>query len=127
MRRKILEQCPTCEAPLEVTRLSCTECETVILGRYEPCRFCSLPPNNLQFLEVFIKNRGNVKKMEREIGESYWTIRARLNEIITQMGFEVEEADDDETALKRREILEQLDGGELSAAQAAEKLSKLKS
>ena len=124
--RKILEQCPSCGGELEVTRLSCTRCETVVTGRFQPCRFCQLPPASVQFLEAFVKSRGNVKEMERELGISYWTIRSRLNELIQELGFEVEAAQEDELKTRRREILEQVDRGELSAGEATEQLAKLK-
>ena len=86
--RKILERCPSCGGELEVTRLNCTRCETIVLGRYEPCRFCKLSPESLQFLESFIKSRGNVKEMERELGTSYWRIRSQLNTLIQELSFE---------------------------------------
>lgn len=124
--RKILEQCPSCGGELEVTRLSCTRCETVVTGRFQPCRFCQLPPASVQFLEAFVKSRGNVKEMERELGISYWTIRSQLNELIQELGFEVEAAQEDELKTRRREILEQVDRGELSAGAATEQLAKLK-
>ena len=124
--RKILEQCPSCGGELEVTRLSCTRCETVVTGRFQPCRFCQLPPASVQFLEAFVKSRGNVKEMERELGISYWTIRSQLNNLIQELGFEVEAAQEDEVKTRRREILEQVDRGELSAGEATEQLAKLK-
>ena len=52
--RKILEECPTCNSALSVTELSCTVCDTVISGHYAPCLFCSLRPEDLAFLEVFV-------------------------------------------------------------------------
>jgi len=124
--RKILEQCPSCGSEVEVTRLSCTRCETVVTGRFQPCRFCKLPPDSVQFLEAFVKSRGNVKEMERELGISYWTIRSRINELIQELGFEVEAAQEDELKSRRRDILEQVDRGELSASEATEQLAKLK-
>lgn len=126
MPRKLLEHCPSCGGELEITRLSCTSCETVILGRYEATRFARLSPESLYFIEIFIKNRGNVKQMERELNESYWAIRARLDDVIKELGFEVEPIEDEESMLQRREILEQLDQGEITASQAAEMLSNLK-
>lgn len=126
MPRKILEYCPSCGSDLEVTRLSCTECETEVLGRFEATRFSRLSQDSLQFLEVFIKNRGNIKKMERELNDSYWTIRATLDDVIKELGFEIEAAEDEETAQQRREILEQLDRGDVSASEAAELLAQLK-
>jgi len=124
--RKILEQCPSCGSEVEVTRLSCPRCETVVTGRFQPCRFCKLPPDSVQFLEAFVKSRGNVKEMERELGISYWTIRSRINELIQELGFEVEAAQEDELKSRRRDILEQVDRGELSASEATEQLAKLK-
>src|SRR5688572_6635578 len=111
--RKILEQCPTCGSELEVTRLNCTSCETVILGRYETCRFCRLAPESLQFLETFVRNRGNVKEMERELGISYWTIRSRLTDLIEELGFEAKEiADEPDLETRQREILQRVRAGE---------------
>jgi hypothetical protein len=122
--RKILEQCPTCGGDLAVTELSCTSCETVIRGRYEPCLFCRLSPEDLSFLELFVKNRGNVKEMERELGISYWSIRTRLDEVVARIGFEETlSAPADNSRHQRREILERLDRGEISVAEATELLS----
>lgn len=123
--RKILERCPTCGGKLEVTRLNCTSCETVIQGRYTPCLFCKLPPESLRFLEIFVKNRGNVKEMERELGLSYQTVRGKLNTIIQELGFEVGPVEEDTTAARRREILDRLDRGDIKASEAAELLSQL--
>ena len=124
-RRKILESCPTCSFDLSVTELSCGNCGTVIHGHYDPCPFCQLSPKNLAFMMEFVKNRGNVKEMERELGVSYWTIRSRLDEVITQFGFENSYSSDSEQAYTRRGILEKLDQGEITVAEAAELLSKL--
>ena len=123
--RKILERCPSCGGELEVTRLNCTRCETIVLGRYEPCRFCKLSPESLQFLESFIKSRGNVKEMERELGISYWTIRGQLNALIQELGFEDAGAEMD-IAAQRREVLERLSRKEITAGEAAELLAQLK-
>lgn len=124
--RKILEQCPSCGGELEITRVNCTQCETIVSGRYQPCRFCKLPPESVHFLEAFVKSRGNVKEMERELGISYWTIRTRINELIAELGFEVEQEQEDEAKAQRRAILEKVDRGEISAGEAAELLAKQK-
>ncbi|MCL4861328.1 MAG: DUF2089 family protein [Caldilineaceae bacterium] len=126
--RKILEKCPSCGGDLEVTRLSCTACETVITGRYQSCRFCRLSPEHQGFLEAFVKSRGNVKEMERELGISYWTIRNQLNELIKALGFEVELIAEEEGDVKnrRKEILDQLDRGEINVGEATERLAHLR-
>jgi hypothetical protein len=123
--RKILEECPTCGDALVATELSCDSCGTVIHGRYAPCPFCRLSPENLAFLELFVRNRGNVKDMERELGVSYWTIRNRLNEVVEEMGEEERPPIPDQAkSARRRDILERLNQGEISVADAAELLNE---
>ena len=121
---RILNHCPTCQSRMEVTQLSCTACETVVLGRFEPCRFCNLPEDELAFLEAFIRNRGNVKDMERELGISYWTIRSRINDLVANLGL-VPKVDADELKTARREILEKLKAGEISSEEAGHLLENL--
>ena len=131
--RKILESCPTCGGEFAVTELTCTVCDTVVRSHYSPCPFCRLSPEDMAFMLVFVRNRGNVKDMERELGVSYWTIRGRLNEVITSMGLEPggePEGDEpppprtpvsDPTAA-RQAVLESLRRGEITAQEAAERL-----
>lgn len=125
--RKILEQCPTCGDALVATELSCDSCGTVIHGRYAPCPFCRLSPENLAFLEVFVRNRGNVKDMERELSVSYWTIRNRLNEVVEEMdqdNFVPNVPPNPGKSARRKDILEQLNEGKITVAQAAELLNR---
>jgi hypothetical protein len=123
--RKILEACPACEQEMIVTEQSCLHCGTTVRGEFQPNIFSRLSPNNLKFLEVFVKNRGNVKEMERELGWSYWTIRNHLNEIIAELGFGEMLADQQFEARERQDILARLDSGEIDATEAAELLAKL--
>ncbi len=123
--RKLLETCPACGCEMIVTRQSCTCCNTSVAGTFQPTIFSKLSPESLAFVEAFVKNRGNVKEMERELGESYWTIRNRLNEVIAELGFEAEEDEAERQAsLHRQEILAQLDEGKIDVSQATELLAK---
>ena len=123
--RKILEKCPTCGGKLTITRLHCHACDTKIESQYETCRFCRLSKESLEFLENFVRNRGNVKEMERELGAAYPTVRSPLNAVITELGFEVSTQQADDIPEQRREILARLDAGEISAAEAAELIHQL--
>lgn len=126
--RKLIEQCPACGGEMIVTQQSCTRCETVVLGRFKPDIFSRLSAESLNFIVVFVKNRGNIKEMERELGLSYWTIRNRLNEVIAELGFETE-ADDAaavQTANQRQEILARLERGELQVEDATALLEQLR-
>ena len=125
--RKILEKCPTCGGELTITGLHCRSCDTQIKSQYSTCRFCRLSQESLEFIEIFVRNRGNIKEMERELGLSYPTVRSRLNAVIEELGYEVKsEQPTSEVTEKRREILKQLDTGELSATEAAELIKQLK-
>jgi hypothetical protein len=119
----IPQKCPSCSAPLVVTQLTCSACGTGVVGRFELSPFFRLSSQSLQFLETFIRNRGNVKEMERETGESYWAIRRRLDEVITEMGFATEP--EAVPPNYRQEILERLSRGEISAQEAANLLTQM--
>jgi len=120
----IPQSCPSCSSPLVVTQLNCTACGTGVVGKFELSPFFRISPESLRFLEVFVRNRGNVKEMERETGESYWTIRRQLDEVITEMGIEVTKTDDIST--RRQEILAQLSRGEINVQEATKLLSQIK-
>ncbi len=120
----IPQSCPSCGSALAVTQLNCTSCGTGVVGKFELSPFFRLKPESLQFLEVFVRNRGNVKEMERETGESYWTIRRQLDEVIAEMGFEQSISKDD-LSTKRQEILAQLSRGEIDVPTATRLLKQL--
>ena len=120
----IPQSCPSCSSPLVVTQLNCTACGTGVVGKFELSPFFRLSPESLRFLEVFVRNRGNVKEMERETGESYWAIRRQLDEVIIEMGIEATKSDDVST--RRQEILAQLSRGEINVQAATKLLSQIK-
>lgn len=117
------QSCPSCSSPLVVTQLNCTSCGTGVVGKFELSPFFRLSPESLKFLEVFVRNRGNVKEMERETGESYWAIRRQLDEVITEMGIE---ATEDDVSKRRQEILAQLGAGEITVQDATKLLAQIK-
>jgi hypothetical protein len=121
----IPQTCPSCSSPLIVTQLNCTVCGTGVVGKFELSPFFRLSPDSLKFLEDFVRNRGNVKEMERETGESYWSIRRRLDEVITEMGMEAPSPEDD-LSTRRQEILARLSRGEINVQEATQLLSQLK-
>jgi hypothetical protein len=80
--------CPVCGQDLLATRLECSSCGTEVTGRFTLGRLASLREPHASLLEMFLRVRGNVKEMERELGLSYPTVRARLEEAFTAAGFE---------------------------------------
>ena len=121
----IPQKCPSCSSPLKVTQLTCISCGTGVVGSFELSPFVRLSIESLHFLEVFIRNRGNVKEMARETGESYWVIRRQLDEVIQEMGFDADTPSQEDLAASRQEILQQLRDGLISVDEAKKSLTAL--
>jgi hypothetical protein len=117
----VLTRCPVCADELRIARLRCDTCGSTIDGNFTLGRFQRLTREQLQFVEVFLKCRGKIKDVEDELGVSYPTVVARLNEVSQAMGFEVR-ADDSDLTARRQNILDDLANGKLSASEAAARL-----
>jgi hypothetical protein len=122
----ILGTCPVCGETLTVTRLHCRSCDTTIEGQFAVGAFERLLPEQLTFTEVFMRCEGKLNRMEKEMGLSYPTLRARLNEVIRAMGYEVGQ---DESAPapgitdeERRQILDDLAAGRVTSEEAVKLL-----
>lgn len=129
MKYKAPGKCPVCGERLSITKLSCPKCTTAIEGDFQPCEFCRLPEEDLEFVKVFIKCRGNIKDVEKELGISYPTVRGKLDAVIRGLGFEIptkETAPDREIRDNaRNEILDRLSKGEITAKEATERIKNL--
>jgi len=116
---QILTQCPVCKDELTITRLHCSSCNTSIEGRFYSGAFANLSKEQMKFIEIFVRNEGKIKHVEKELSLSYPTIRNRLHEVIRAMGYEPGKDEstsvDEET---RRSILADLDVGNISAEDA---------
>lgn len=119
MKKDILGQCPICGGNIEVTEFKCCSCESTIRGSFKLCKFCQLPKEQLEFAEIFIKNRGNIKEIERELGISYPTVKGKLDSLVESLGYKAQAA---YSPGKKKDILEQLDRGEISPEEAIELL-----
>ncbi len=115
--------CPVCHDNLIVTQLSCHNCDTSLKGRFELGRLFQLSPEQLHFIEVFLRCEGKINRVQEELGVSYPTVRSRLDEIIQALGYEVaNRVVNDE---RRQEILEQLARKEISSEEAFNLLEQL--
>jgi hypothetical protein len=119
--KRILQECPICSGALQVRELYCPRCRIRIQGDFEPphSRLLSLSRKELEFVELFVRLRGNIKEVEKALGLSYPTVRGMLDGVIKNLGYTVGKQLDDE---KRMEIIEKVSKGELSADRAAELL-----
>jgi len=118
----IFGKCPVCGQELHVTKMECRACGTDIGGEFAITRLARLSAGDVQFVETFIKNRGNAYKVGEELELPYSTVRARLTDIIRAMGYEPgAELKDDVIAIppeKRKAVLKDLERGKISADDA---------
>ncbi|HET8776815.1 MAG TPA: DUF2089 domain-containing protein [Candidatus Limnocylindria bacterium] len=142
MVHDVIATCPVCAGELTITRLHCRNCGTALEGEFGVGRFGRLDREQMSLLESFLRSRGNLKEMERELGISYPTVRGRVDALVRALGLsdgsaaddeldaletDADEAEmgDDDAASARRDILERLARKEISAEDAAAQLRGL--
>lgn len=126
MKYKAPGTCPICNNELVISKLSCNHCQSKLEGEFVSCKFCRLPAEQLEFIEVFIKCRGSIKDVEKELGISYPTVRNRLEGVIQALGYRVEKIDTfEDNSERRQEILSALEEGRMTPKEAAEQLKKI--
>jgi hypothetical protein len=147
MVHDVIATCPVCAGELTITRLHCRACGSALEGEFGVGRFGKLDREQLSLLESFLRSRGNLKEMERELGISYPTVRGRVDALVRTLGFgdaplddiSMDEAEFDintdlegeapaaptDQAAQRREILERLARKEIGAEEAADALREL--
>lgn len=116
-------RCPVCHGDLHVTRLQCPSCLSEVGGDFPLNRLATLREPHASLIELFLRVRGNVKDMERELGLSYPTVRARLEEALSAAGFGRDAGPN--LGNRRSEILDSLERGEITAQEAAQRLRDL--
>ena len=129
MPHDVISTCPVCSNEIAVTRLHCRSCGTTLEGDFSVGRFGRLSRDQMTLLESFLRSRGNLRDMERELGISYPTVRSRVEALVRALGFgpRGDEDDTDETTAStpasgggsRQEILERLARHEIGAEEAA--------
>jgi hypothetical protein len=151
MVHDVIATCPVCTNELTITRLHCRACGSALEGEFGVGRFGRLDREQMRLLESFLRSRGNLKEMERELGISYPTVRGRVDGLVRALGLadgnpadaDVAPLDDADAAApmpaghggerepavdvaaERRAILERLAKKEIGADEAAAALRAL--
>ncbi len=119
---QVIGQCPICKSPLEVTRLYCRNCDTTVEGHFGLGRFYELSPEQIAFVETFVRCEGKINRVGEELHISYPTVRSRLEDVIRALGYEVEEPAGAIPDEDRKSILEQLAQGKITSEEAVKRL-----
>lgn len=111
--RAMVTRCPVCDSGMSVSELSCESCGTSVRGRFQVPELCRLPDDLYGFLLVFVKNRGVIRDVEKELGISYPTVRSRLDAVLAALGFgeQVGKVDSEQ-------VIQMLERGEVSPEEA---------
>lgn len=118
MGYKALTKCPVCNSKLTITKLKCKRCDTTVENEFEFSKFAYLSKEQLGFIEVFLKSRGNIKDVEKALGISYPTVRAKLDDVIGALG----NNDEKKSLSDTQKVLDMLENGEITAEQAVKLL-----
>ena len=123
---QIIGQCPICREALQVTRLYCPNCDTTLEGHFGLGRFDQLTPDQLTFIETFVRCEGKINRVGEEMGVSYPTVRSRLTDVIRALGYEVGDGEEEPAGTVpddvRKSILEQLAQGKITSEEAVKRL-----
>jgi hypothetical protein len=141
----VIERCPSCSGALEIRELHCPQCDLQLRGHFQPPTSQAQPlawltPDQQAFLRLFVTSSGNLSDVERTLGVSYPTVRAKLDDLIaafseppsaapgrraTTAQRATAQATDQPAPRTRREVLNAVAEGRLSAADAAALLRRL--
>ncbi|MBL8027761.1 MAG: DUF2089 domain-containing protein [Fibrobacteres bacterium] len=108
------------EGPIVVEKVRCQKTGYAVEGPFETPALFQLRNDQFQLVESLIINGGNLKKVAEEVGVSYPTLRNRLDDIILIMKSESEKV-----KIKRMEILDAIERGEISADEGAKRLKEI--
>lgn len=124
MKKKLLGNCPVCGGRFIVTELECKNCESKLQGEFQLSKFDYLSNELQEFALIFIKNAGNIKGVEKDLGVSYPTVKKNLSELIRSLGYESKMILTDEK-MSREEVLSSLKRKEISFEEAEKMLKEL--
>ena len=118
--KKLIGRCPVCNGSLYISELSCRECKIKIRGEFEVPIFARLTDEEREFLMIFLRSRGSLRDVQRELALSYPTVRSRLDALLAKMGIVTSRASQEEIS----DVLNKLEAGELSAEDAVKLIKK---
>lgn len=116
-------ECPVCGGTLVTTRLGCHGCGSELAGEFGSCDFCALDEKDTSLLRVFLASRGNMREVEKHLGVSYPTARARFSQLLVRLGLGGEAGGT--PVMTRDQVLSEVASGALSPQEAAGLLASL--
>jgi hypothetical protein len=116
---KFKSDCPNCGMKMKIQQMKCESCNLSLEGNVSLPRLARMEPEDREFIEVFVLSRGSIKEVEKALGISYPTVRSKLNKVIENL-----QKMNEEDQSRRMSILDQLEKGEITAADAVNLLKE---
>ena len=85
MQQKLPIHCPSCSNSLVVSQLTCSVCQTTVSGNYALPVLLQLTAEEQLFVFEFVLTSGSLKEMASKMGNSYPTVRNKLDDIIDKI------------------------------------------
>ncbi len=124
--------CPVCGDQLIITRKGCTTCGTELVGEFANCSYCNLTAAEHELLRVFLASRGNLKEVEKHLGVSYPTARARYDALLAKLDLGRGDVPADDTTeppqaapSAQEQILARVAAGDIGSEEAARLIAAL--
>lgn len=115
----LITQDPVTGGDLIVTRLECPESGIVIEGKFSLGWMARLTPEQLAFVGLLVKHRGNIQKLATEMNVAYNTARNHLDAIVAALESPPKHND----RIRRLDILGRLSAGEITFESAMHQLN----
>ena len=81
-----IPRCPVCGEVMEVTELYCPKDGITIRGTFQLTPLATLSKEDAELVILFLRARGNLKKLERITGIGYFALRGKIEKIVKSMG-----------------------------------------
>ena len=90
MAQEIISKCPVCNHRLIATKLSCKSCGLELSNDFTLSKFNYLNTDELEFIEVYLHCKGNLKELQKEMKLSYPAAKKRFDTILSSLGYQPE-------------------------------------
>jgi hypothetical protein len=107
--QRLITRDPATGREMVVTRLESPESGVTIEGAFSLGWIGRLTPDQLDFVGVLLRNRGNAQKAAAELGMAYNTARNRLDDIVAALGGTPEDERPD-----RSDVLARIASGDIT-------------
>lgn len=68
-----------------ISELKCPVCDLRVKKDFSPCEFCQLPEEDYDFLKIFLRCQGRITDIEKMLGVSYPTIKAKIERLLQKL------------------------------------------